>query len=281
MSSALVVVVLSLLAPSADEPRDVAAAIQVADRMIQVNDHDADLWEGSDTDKVVAFGDWYRALPETKQTAYDRIRAKVRKAHCFDRPVRLVLELSAAKASNDGGLVLEGSLTGRVESVLDYYTRDQKQRIAEIERAIRGTQAPHQRAMRQLQDNTPYKEDRIQRFHDTIVEMGQEVQLLRAKFDPEAEKRKLRGEVVVVRIVIAKDQAASIDRDRLELLQQAEVIMNVSGFHIRPPLPEFDRPAALGSLEGKAVKLGGVSYRVPASFPDAAEQVESKPPPGD
>ena len=281
MSNALVVVVLSLLAPPVGEPRDVSGAIQVADRMIRAYDNDAALWTESGAAKVEALGDWYRSLPATKKTAYDKIRSMVRKARCFDRSVRLVLRLSAATASNDGGLVLEGMLTGRVEPVRDYYTRDQKQRIAEIRRAMRDKQGRHQHDMRMLEDNTPYKAERIQRFHDGLVEMGQAVQVLRHQFDDAAEERKASGEIVVVRVVVAKDQAASIDRDRLDTLNHVEVIMEVSDFHIRPPLAEFDRPAALGSFEGKAVQLGGISYRAPASFPGAEEPVESKARPGD
>jgi len=280
MSHALFVVVLSLLASPAGEPPDVGSVIQIADRMIQASKQDADFWNGADVVNLEALGEWYRALPQQKKNTYDEMRSNVRKARCFDRPVRFVMTTFAAKPSDEGGLVLAGRLKGRVETLEDYYTRDQKDRIAEIKRAIRDKQNRHNHDMIRLEDNTPYKEDRIQRFHEAIREMGQEVQVLRAKFAPEAEKRMVRGESVIFRVVVAKDQAASIDRSRLGELNQVEVIMDVSDFHIRPPLSEFDRPAALGFFEGKTVKVGGVSYRAPAALPGAGGKVESTGQPG-
>ncbi len=111
--------------------------------------------------------------------------------------------------------------------------------------------------------------------------MRQYVQKLQGQFDVAVHKRKADAELVLVRFSIDKELASPIDRSRLELLDRFEMTVNVTDFHIRPPVSEFGRPAALGFLQGKAMELGGISYRQPVSWLDDADAPDAQTPPKD
>jgi len=271
MNVMTLLVAMVAASPNVNGPRDVVAVTQVADRMVEVTDINPVAWKGAKSLKLSGLSKWYETLSGEQKKAYDRIRDAVRRAQCFDSPTSLMLEVTSIVEGKDGGLVVAGYVDARNEPTEAFYTKDEKKRIADIEQAIRDKHVRHQNSMRRLEDGTPYKADLIQRHHDAIIEMGQEIQRLRRQFDPAAEKRKVSRERLLVKFRIEKPQTSSIDRERLDLVNELALVVQVTDFHIRPPMSEFDRPAGLGTLEGDALLVEGVSYRPPVSMLDDDE----------
>lgn len=273
MTNVLFVLLYCMAGQAAEAPRDLATAVLAADRIAQANDHDPAVWKDADHVSLEGLPEWYAGLGDGAKKSYDDLRYLVRHSHCFERPIILQLSVTAARKESDGVLLLDGYAVARSESVEDWYAKDQKQELADMQQAIHDKQQRHHHDMIRLADGSPYKAERIQLFYDAISEMGEHVQSLNEEFRPAAEVRKARGDRVFVRVRIAAEDASGIDRDKLDDLLQAELAVKVSDFYLRPPINAFDRPVAVGMLTAKALQVGNVTYKPPVSMatPDATD----------
>lgn len=266
MTNVLFVLLYCLAGQAADAPRDLATAVLAADRVAQANDHDPSVWKDAGHVGLKGLPEWYARLRGGAKKSYDDLRSVVRHSHCFDRPIILQLSVSAARKESDGSLILDGYAVARSDSVEDWYTKDQKQQLADMQAAIHDKQQRHNHDMVRLADGSPYKAERIQLYYDAISEMGEHVQSLHQEFRPAAEKRKAIGDQVFVRVHIAAEDASGFDLAKLDDLLKTELAVKVTEFYLRPPIEAFDHPVAVGMLTAKAIQVGDVTYKPPVSM---------------
>ncbi len=277
MSTALAVTVaMAAIVPLAPPPvkhRELRLAVATADAVIRAKDANPAVWQNA---SGVALGDlekWYGKLSGKRLDDYDGLRAAVRRARGFDRPVTFFLLVNSAKVQPSGALVLRGTTAVRRGNSENFYTRDEKKQIDELKAAIRAMHARHQKGMKKLTDGTEIKRDIIQRHHEAIDEIGDRIWMLRDRFEPAALERLVASEAAAVRVTVPKALAKQISTSKLPLLRSVELVMPVSDFHIRAPLSEYDRPAAIGMLIGDAQAIVTVAYNT------SPQQPSSKPAP--
>ncbi len=264
ISMHIALVVLTTVASPDVKARELQSVVRTADTIIRARDVHPVVWQDAREVALEDIEKWYGALPAPRRQVYDRIRDAVRGTTVFDRPVTFFMRVRSAKVQPSGEVVLYGTAAVRREDVADYYTRDQKKQIAEMKLAIRDKQFRHAKDMKKMTDNTPIKLELIQRHQEAIDEIGERVRRLRKRFNPAAEERMVAGETAAVRVMVPKTLAKTIPVSKLPMLSSVELVMRVSEFYIRAPLAEFDRPAAVGALVGRAQSIGTIRYRSPA-----------------
>lgn len=249
------------LAPSSGTPRELRLAVATADTIIRAKDVNPVAWQTAREVRRDGLEAWYGTLSGMRLEVYDELREAVRRSRCFDNPVTFFLVVERSQVEPNGDLTVVGTAAVRRGDSSNFYTRDEKRQLADLEVAMQTERKRHHLAMRKISDGTQVRREIVDRHLDALADIGDRARLLKERFEPQAYERLVEAETASVRVTIPKSLAAALPPDKLPRLRALELRMVVTDFHIHPPLTAYDQPAAVAVVVGTVEEVAGAAYR--------------------